>query len=68
MNDTSDGNEILQVYLFVSHPPKKIKKQEKPTNANANHMKETQVRATRIICRCEVWSVKCGVSSVESGV
>ena len=34
------------------------KKQEKPTKPNANHVKETQVRATRIKCECEVWTVK----------
>ena len=30
------------------------KKQEKPTNPNANHVKETQVKPTRIKCRCGV--------------
>ena len=40
----------------------KKKKLEKPTNPNANHTKETYVReASRMKCRCGVWSVKCGV-------
>ena len=47
----------------IPNEPKK--KQETPTDPNANHVKETQVRATRIKCRCGVWSE---VESVECGV
>ena len=50
-------------------------KQEKPANPNAHHVKETDVRASRIKCRCGVrrvkcgmWSVKCGMESVECEV
>ena len=44
-----------------------ISKQAKPTNPNANHVKE-EVRATRIKCRCGVWSRKCGMWGVKCGV
>ena len=44
------------------------KKQEKPTNPNADHVKQTDVGARRIKRRCGVWSVKCGMWSVECKV
>ena len=43
-------------------------KQEKPTNPTADHAKETDVKASRIKCRCGVWSVKCGVWGGECRV
>ena len=56
-----------EIHLFGwATPPKK--KQEKPTNPNADQLKETHVKANRINCRCGVWSVECKVWSVECEV
>ena len=46
----------------VDHPPQK--KQEKPTNPNANHMKDKKQNHVKR----SVYSVECGVSSVECKV
>ena len=39
-----------------------VKKRE-TNQPDADHVKETHVKANRIKCRCGVWSVKCGVWS-----
>ena len=53
--------------LFDSHKPLKTKtpikcleNQETPTNSNADHVKETDVKASRIKCN-QMWSVDFGV-------
>ena len=53
----------------VDHPPQK--KQETPTNPNANHMKnkkQKHVKRSVYSVECGVWSVKCGVQSLECKV
>ena len=53
------------VFAFrLSNPQanqKPKKKQEKPTNPNKDHVKETDATAGKIKCRCGLWIVECGV-------
>ena len=37
-------------------------------NPDADHVKKTYVKASRIKCRCGLWSVKCEIRSVKCGV
>ena len=51
--------------------PSTQKKREKPTNPNANHMKDKKqkhVKRSVYSVECGVWSVKCGVQSSECKV
>ena len=58
----------VQIGSIEEYCPTYFQKQEKPTNPNADPVLQTDVRASRINCRCGVWSVKCKVWSVKCGV
>ena len=80
--DILKGHGCLQkTMLFIYNEPKNVqellrgpstpKKQEKPTNPNANLMKDKKqkhVKRSVYSVECGVWSVKCGVQSLECKV